>query len=188
MERGMIDCGRPGRIERDQRPFPVSDNTQNQTGARIQKNGQVHSRHVLELASEAAGIGSFTWWIPEGVIEASPELERLWGLASGTSETHPEFWTSRLVESDRQHGEAVWGQWKAQRPEDCALDFRIVTPDGGPKWMHLRAKWQYAAAGQLRCMIGINLDITAHKQAEEALRRSEFWFRTLADNVPEVLY
>ena len=43
-------------------------------------------------------------------------------------------------------------------------------------------------AGADKAWVGINLDITDRKQAEEALRKSEQEFRTLAEAVPQIVW
>jgi len=151
-------------------------------------NNLANDREILELASQEAEIGAFNWWIERGTIDATPELERLWGLEPGASEPNQDFWRSRIIETDKLRLEAVYAEWKANRQEDCALDFRIATPNAGEKWLHLRAKLHYSPACQPVRMTGINMDITARRQAEEALRKSKIWFNTLADNIPEMVY
>ena len=120
------------------------------------------SAHVLESASEAAGIGAFEWRIWEGSIAVSPSLERLWELEPGTSHSSQDFWISRIIEDDRPRLNAVFAGYKANRQNDCALDFRIRTSHAGEKWLHLKAKLDFSPSGQPVRMIGINMEISAN--------------------------
>ena len=56
---------------------------------------------------------------------------------------------------------------------DFEIDYRIVLPDGTIKYLHAIGHPVFNAAGDLVEYMGINLDVTERKQAEEALRRSE---------------
>src|SRR6266850_967479 len=56
---------------------------------------------------------------------------------------------------------------------DFEMDYRIVLPDGTIKYLHAIGHPVFNSAGDLVEYIGINLDVTERKQAEEALRRSE---------------
>jgi diguanylate cyclase (GGDEF)-like protein/PAS domain S-box-containing protein len=46
----------------------------------------------------------------------------------------------------------------------------------------------YDDQGNIQGMIGVSMDITARKQAEDALKKSETQFRRLAENVPGMIY
>ncbi|WP_315787448.1 diguanylate cyclase domain-containing protein [Fischerella sp. JS2] len=46
----------------------------------------------------------------------------------------------------------------------------------------------YDDQGNIQGMIGVSMDITARKQAEDALKKSEAQFRRLAENVPGMIY
>jgi PAS domain S-box-containing protein len=162
--------------------------TRDEKKRKDQKNRTAYHRKLSTLASKAAGIGSFEWRIQEGLIEATPELEKLWGLPSGASRTDPDFWLARVAPEDRTKLETAFAEWTLHHIQECSLDFRIVTPNSGDRWLYLRGTLQYNAWGQPERLIGINVDITARKQTEEALCRSEFWLRAIVENVPEVLY
>ena len=50
-----------------------------------------------------------------------------------------------------------------------AEEFRIVKPDGTAHWLAARGKFYYARDGSPERMIGVSMDITERKLAEEAL-------------------
>ena len=58
------------------------------------------------------------------------------------------------------------------------------TKDGHLVWLSSSATPLFRADGSLRGYQGVDIDITARKQAEEALRESEARLRTLNDNLP----
>ncbi len=59
--------------------------------------------------------------------------------------------------------------------------FRIVGPDGRLTWLHARATPATSEEGELR-WLGVALDVTEQKQAEEALRAAEERYRAVVQN------
>jgi PAS domain S-box-containing protein len=126
------------------------------------------SEERLRLAHRAAQIGAFEWNIRTGVNTWTPELEALYGLppcsfggthAAFENLVHPDdrVRLTELVESTLKTGRPTKGEW------------RVVWPDGSVHW--LAAYWQVLVddSGQASRVIGVNIDITERKQAEEAL-------------------
>ena len=50
-----------------------------------------------------------------------------------------------------------------------AREFRMMRPDGAIRWLEARGKFYYAKDGTPERIIGVSLDITQRKQADEAL-------------------
>ncbi|MBL0155127.1 MAG: PAS domain S-box protein [Chitinophagaceae bacterium] len=68
------------------------------------------------------------------------------------------------------------------------LECRVVHPSGEIRWLKVRATPVKDESGQITGHVGIAVDLTERKKAEEALRQSEEVFRQIADNVNEVLW
>ena len=66
-------------------------------------------------------------------------------------------------------------------------EFRVVWPDGSVHWIFARGRTIADAAGQPR-RVGLFLDITERKQAEEALRASQQQLQQMADAMPQVVW
>ena len=54
-----------------------------------------------------------------------------------------------------------------------AAEFRVLRPDGNVRWMTGRGQFYYDANGDAERMLGMSVDITERKLAEEALKKSE---------------
>ena len=68
--------------------------------------------------------------------------------------------------------------WKAigdalENRSPYAAEFRIVSANGTVRWVAARGQFYYSADGEPERMLGIAVDITDRKDAEEALRRKE---------------
>jgi PAS domain S-box-containing protein len=67
---------------------------------------------------------------------------------------------------------------------DMDLEFRILHPERGERWMLARARYLPPADGKGHRLLGVIIDITERKRAEEALRASEGRFVAFMDNLP----
>jgi PAS domain S-box-containing protein len=126
------------------------------------------SEERLRLAQQAAPIGTFEWNIRTDVNTWTPELEALHGLPpGGFGGTHAAFESlvhpddrarlRDLVEATLKTGQPTKGEW------------RVVWPNGSVHW--IAAYWQVLKndSGEASRVIGVNIDVTERKQAEEAL-------------------
>jgi PAS domain S-box-containing protein len=67
------------------------------------------------------------------------------------------------------------------------ITYRLYHADGGIRWIHERGRATYDEQGRPEFLDGVAIDITYRHATEEALFESEKRFRTLAENVPDVI-
>jgi len=126
------------------------------------------SERRLRLAQQAARMGTFEWNIQNGMNTWTAELETLYGLPTGgfggtqsdfEKRVHPEDreLVAKLIEGSFLTGEPTRGEW------------RIVWPDASVHW--IASRWQVFRNenGEPVRMLGVNIDATERKLAEQAL-------------------
>jgi PAS domain S-box-containing protein len=155
------------------------------------------SEERLRLAQSAARIGSFEWNIRTGVNTWTPELEAMYGLPPGGFSGTQTAWENRVHPDDRLEViQLVKEALKTGRPMQG--EWRVVWADGSVHW--IAGRWQVFMneSGEPSRMVGINIDITDRKRAEEAvlemnrtleaqgslLRSREELLRVFVKNVP----
>lgn len=149
-----------------------------QTDAALQQ-----SQKRLELAMEAAQMGSWDLDVQTGNVHWSTSLERLFDMAPGSFDG--QYATARAM----IHPEDLpWVEQAIHRAlydrEDYNIEFRFIKPDGTVRWALGLGRVFYDANGNPVTMTGVDMDISERKQTEANLRASEERFRQMADNTP----
>ena len=141
----------------------------------------------LRLALEAARMGTWDWDIQAGRTAWSPGHEALWGYAPGTFPGTFEAYESRLHPDDVE-GARRAGQKALDEHSNYEHEYRIRWPDGTVRWIASRGQPFYGPDDKPTRMVGVAMDITERKQAEEELRREEERFRTLVETAPDAIF
>ncbi|HJQ22862.1 MAG TPA: PAS domain-containing protein [Blastocatellia bacterium] len=124
------------------------------------------SEACLRLALEAAGMATWDWDIASDVVYHSPRLEPMFGLAPGGVNLSHSVFMDEIHEEDRGRVEqAIEQAFKGEI--DYTLEFRVIWPDGSVHWLASRGLVQRNPAGEPERMIGVVMDITERKEAEQ---------------------
>ncbi|HCE42802.1 MAG TPA: hypothetical protein DET40_04585 [Lentisphaeria bacterium] len=95
-------------------------------------------------------------------------------------------WIKALHPDDRDNVISSWNKMVESNGR-WSLEYRFRTPSGKSTTMLGLAAEMRDENGNITGYVGTNIDITERKRAEESLYRSEQEYRTLADNLPDVI-
>lgn len=146
----------------------------------------------LEVAQWGGGFGVFEWDLKTNRVKWTSGMERLFGLAPGTFEETYDAWVARVPPEDVTTVRAAVDAAIAERRPEVGFFFRAIDgggADGGGRWVEAKCSIVYdQVTGEPLRIVGINLDVTHLKEAEEAARRGEARFRELADAMPQIVW
>jgi diguanylate cyclase (GGDEF)-like protein/PAS domain S-box-containing protein len=103
------------------------------------------------------------------VVELSPSWEAYTGQSF--EEMAGSGWLDATHSDDRDHAEHEWRMALAHR-RPMNAEFRIWRATGECRWTNVRAVPLFDADGAIRKWIGMNIDITERKRAEQRVREA----------------
>jgi PAS domain S-box-containing protein len=137
----------------------------------------------LRLALEAGRMGVWDWNILNGEIRWSENLEPIHGLAPGIFADSFEAFEELIHPDDRDSvSKAITRSIEDRSGYD--IEFRIVWPDGSVHWMASKGQVFTGDDGTPTRMLGVVLDTTGRKLAEERLKESEQRFARFMQHLP----
>jgi PAS domain S-box-containing protein len=146
----------------------VMDTTESK---RAEKKLRRSEESLLE-AQKLSHTGSWRHDVASGVVIVSPEVYRIHGVKPDDDASNTKFFFSRIHPEDRKRVVDLFERAELEKIE-FQVDYRIVLPDGTTKHLHTIGHPILDEWGELVEFVGTAMDLTAAKQAEEALRRSE---------------
>jgi two-component sensor histidine kinase len=121
----------------------------------------------LALAGETALVGSYAYDVGVDTMQVSEGYAAMHGLPEGTTETPRSQWLARVHPADVGWLEGGRSQVFRQRQVEYNVDYRIVLPGRGVRWIESRSFISYEGDGHPQRVVGVNIDITERKQAED---------------------
>src|ERR1017187_531527 len=146
----------------------VMDTTESK---RAEKKLRRSEESLLE-AQKLSHTGSWRHDVASGAIIVSPEVYRIHGVKPDDDASNTKFFFSRIHPEDRKRVVDLFERAELEKIE-FQVDYRIVLPDGTIKHLHTIGHPILDESGELVEFVGTAMDVTAAKQAEESLRRSE---------------
>jgi PAS domain S-box-containing protein len=119
------------------------------------------------LAHKVARVGSFAYDNVAKTMQLSRASAAIYGLSQSTIEISGHQWRACVHPDDVRHLQA--DHRRAFKEQQCELldEFRIVRPGGEVRWIEARTLVSYNNAGRAQRMIGVYIDVTERKQAED---------------------
>lgn len=126
----------------------------------------------LERAQRAGRVGLFDWDLLSDDIYFSDEVRELYGFSASGPKMDYGRWIESVHPDDRKRvfAEAKEALISADRVES---EFRVLLPGGGVRWVAVLAEILRSGDHKPVRVVGVNLDVTARKRAEESLLRRE---------------
>jgi PAS domain S-box-containing protein len=139
----------------------------------------------LNRVQTAARLGLWEWDLRSNQVKWSDGLYRLLGAEPASFPPLLDWWQSRIVEK-----EAVLRVFEVitARGGPFSEEFRIRRVDERVIWIACIGTVEHDAGGVPVRMQGVNIDITARREAEELLRQSEAKFRTISHATPAIVW
>jgi PAS domain S-box-containing protein len=144
------------------------------------------SEERMSLAAEAANLGMWVWDVGRDEVWTTDKGRALFGIEP---DTHLDYATliSRVHPEDRAARDAAIRRAIETRGE-YAMDYRVVLLDGTLRWIGARGHCMNIGDNRGIRLLGVSMDVTAEKLAQDALRESEARFRTLANTAPVMIW
>ncbi|MDH4343553.1 MAG: PAS domain S-box protein, partial [Nitrospira sp.] len=144
----------------------------------------VEANERWDWVVRATNDGVWDWDLVHDTAYFSPRWKEMHGFDESDPPESATDWLSRIHPEDRPRVLAAFDRCREGKGLQFYEEYRIQKKDGAYFGVLDRGIAVFNDEGRAIRMIGAESDITWRKEAEEALRRREHEFRTLADNVP----
>ncbi|OUL36061.1 AAA family ATPase [Nostoc sp. 106C] len=131
------------------------------------ENALRQSEEQRRLTMDFTHIGSCNWNITENKVDWNDNYARLLGLVPSEVESSYQVWRDRVYPEDINRVEQAVTTALATHT-DFEAEYRVIYPDNSIHWLVGRGRGIYNEAGQPVQMLGIILDISDRKRAEQA--------------------
>lgn len=142
------------------------------------------TRERLRLALTSAHAAA--WW--RGTDGSMNWSDEMYGLLGVDRSVEPALATWRALMHPEDRTAAIAAAEQAFRDgSEIDVAFRIIRPDGAIRWISSVGRATVDDEGRVTGLVGISQDVTEHKLAEEARRRSEARFQSLVNSASDIV-
>ncbi len=178
----LRDCAADGRhvwvattivpfLDESGRPTQYIGIRQDISDRKVAEQSLRESEERLALALQGTSDGIWDWDLVQGTIWRSPRLQALLGMSGGPLPDLPEAVRALVHPEDRERLEAAIGEHLG-RAAPFRVEYRVRHTDGQWRWLEDRGEAVRRPDGAPIRFVGSSADVTARREAEEALRRS----------------
>jgi PAS domain S-box-containing protein len=137
--------------------------------AEVRTDEPVRAHHGTRAERPHSTTGTFRWDVRSNVVEADDVLNALFGFEARPSArplgeyldvVHPRDRATLIAAIERS----------AETNSNFELEYRVMTPDGGIRWISARARTFPGTDGRAAYMAGTCVDFTERKRVETGLR------------------
>jgi len=127
------------------------------------------ARRRLEAALNAGDIGVFDWDIAADQVYGDANYERMFGIKLDSGGAAPREVFESAIHPDDRASRASRVRHTLDTGAPYEAEYRIIC-DGAPRWVISRGRIERDAAGKPARFVGVLLDITARRKAEQERR------------------
>ena len=164
----------------------VRDTTERKLAAQRLRESETRYRTLVEQIPAITHISGLEESSP--TVYISPQVEAITGYTPEEWQADPDLWVRLLHRDDRDRVlEENRGFLAGAGEFEFQSTYRVVARDGRVVWIHERASIVHDDDGRPLHVHGVMLDITARREVEEELRRSEERYRSLVEVSPDAI-
>jgi len=152
---------------------------------RVEERNRAQEERFRQVTESIREVFYLTEWNPDApvkkVLYVSPAYETVWGRSCQSLYDDPRSWSYDIHPEDREGMVRAFLGGATQGTYD--VEYRLLRPDGSVRWIHDRAFPIRAECGRVYRVAGISEDVTATKETELSLRKSEEENRRARDEI-----
>jgi PAS domain S-box-containing protein len=137
------------------------------------------SEERFRLAAQAGKMYAYEWDVATDLVMRSEEHVNVLGFSDQAKGLTRQQLLARVHHDDRALFSGSVDQFTPENPT-TQISYRMFRPDGSVVWLEKSARAFFDEQGRLSRVIGMVVDITERKRAEEALSQSEARLRLAA--------
>jgi len=144
------------------------------------------SEERMSLVAEAANLGMWVWDVARDEVWTTDKGRALLGVAPDTRLDRAAL-LARVHPEDRAARDSAIRRALETKGE-YSIEYRVLLPDGTLRWIGARGRCMNVEETKGIRLLGVSMDVTAQKQAQDALRESEARFRNMANTAPVMIW
>jgi PAS domain-containing protein len=147
----------------------------------VSKVAQQHSmvcQDRLSISEQVISGGVWDWDLAGGSLYWTVGYRRLFDYPLD-EEPSRKKWLDGIDPADRERVTATLDDLFLRSLQHWSIEYRIRTASGRTRWISSRGHAYYDSDGRPKRMVGVDLDITARRLAEETARANEIKLRLL---------
>ena len=152
----------------------------NISASRRDQSDLVSLAERLSLATAVAKVGVWDWEIAADVHRWDSTMFAIYGFLPTDEINYPK-WSSSIHPEDMPWVEATL-QRAIEERNDQRVDFRITAADGTTRYISSACRAVIDQSGAVYRVIGVNVDVTERKHADEELSRNQAVMTHLAEH------
>ncbi|HOX55275.1 MAG TPA: ATP-binding protein [Candidatus Paceibacterota bacterium] len=146
----------------------------------------LESEEQLRMSLDAAGMGAWSMDRQSRQVWASGSERALFGFSRDVLLTQESFLEVIHPEERESVRGAVENTLRTETP--LFVEYRIVLPDGEVRWIRARGQLSHGGKRDQGRLMGVSVDITTAKRAEEALRETQTTLNEIIDSTGDLIW